>query len=103
MIKTLFFYQYAAETKSAGLLSAQEDLLKDENSAWRMWYTEDYGPALPPCSNSFCSAFEKLVIVQLYAVLLIHGCVRVLLSRPGCAPTDLQQRLLHLWSQLMQA
>ncbi len=64
------FLQYIAENKSAALEAAQDEMLRDENASWQSWFTGPAGPALPPCHHSTCSAFEKLVIVQLYAVTL---------------------------------
>jgi hypothetical protein len=74
------FLQYAAETKSPGLLAAQDAILKDEAAEWKRWFNEEIGPALPPGSSSLCSVFEKLVIVQLYVAVRCHlcyGCVNV--------------------------
>jgi hypothetical protein len=57
--------QYAMETQSRGLLSAQEEMIGDESSEWRSWYFGQSGSVLPPCSASSCSTYEKLVIVQM--------------------------------------
>ncbi len=53
---------------SPGLRFAEEEILRDEGSKWRSWFISDSVPVLPPCPDSSCSAFEKLVIVQMCVV-----------------------------------
>jgi hypothetical protein len=72
MYLNLFFLQYAEETKSSGLLLVHEALIRGEASEWRNWFISDFGPVLPPCTAASCSAFEKLVIVQLCGTLCLY-------------------------------
>jgi hypothetical protein len=90
------FLQYIAEHKSAALEAAQDEMLRDENSLWQSWFTGTAGPALPPCHLSTCSAFEKLVIVQLYDGLHPFPFYAFVVTLfPDCAPIDLQQLPQH--------
>jgi hypothetical protein len=66
MCQHLTTVQYATDTNSQALLSAQEEMLGEGASDWRVWFNGEQGPVLPPCSLSSCSVFEKLVLVQLY-------------------------------------